>query len=279
MKSIAALLIIFILSSAHAVTLSCSHAELCKLAVNIATENHLKDFKTLAQINITGDPHEYEPSTEEIKSLLSAPFLLTGPNELNPWIKKINFQRSKNNALKTISLLFDNKRLNFYPKASPEALSHFWLYPKIYCSFKEQLEDELKKYGEAVTLKKCDSSKVENELSQTLSKVRMPVILTHDALLPLLSSLDPAHVIVAIKGSGHHEETGTDAIKKMYKVLEAPRAVWIIENNIHVPQNILNKVRPTDIVIKLDTANSNDASSFSIINDLTQKLKLAGEKK
>lgn len=279
MRVLLCLFIILKISSVYAGTLACSHTELCKLVDIIASENHLQNLKTQGLIYVSGDPHEYEPSTAEIKSLLSAPILLTGPNELNPWIKKINFQRSKNPALKTISLLFQKKHFDFYPKASGEALSHFWLYPKIYCSFKEQLEVELKKINEAVMISRCDPTSVEKELAQALTKINKPIILTHDALLPLLSGLDPAHMIVAIKGSGHHEETSTDAIKKMYKALEAPSAVWIIENSINVPQNILSKVRSSDIVIKIDTANSSGPTPFSIIKELTSKFKIIGEKK
>jgi hypothetical protein len=286
MKSIASGYLAFIFcltiipfSSLFGSTISCSHAELCKLVQLIAIENSIKDLKTESLINISGDPHEYEPSTAEIKSLLGTPFLLTGPNELNPWIKKINFQRSKNSSLKTISLLFEKKHFDFYPKASAEALSHFWLYPKIYCSFKTQLEKELKQSGLAVAEKKCDAAPVEASLSLALSKIKMPVILTHDALLPLLTSLSPLQTIVAIKGSGHHEETGTDAIKKMYKALENTKVIWIVEQGINVPQNILNKIRPVDIVIKIDTAKSKSLTAFSVLEELAQKLNNSGEKK
>lgn len=283
MKIIAALkltLFLFLLCpSVFAGTVSCSHPELCKLVSTIAAENKIANLKTQVLINMTGDPHEYEPSTAEIKSLLSAPFLITGPVELNPWIKKINFQRSKNSALITISLPFEKTHLEMYPKASAETLSHFWLYPKVYCAFKEKLTAELTKTGEKVSFKGCDAATVEEDLSTQLKKTKAPFILTHDALLPLLVTLDPSHVIVAIKGSGHHEEAGTDAIKKMYKALEAPKAIWIVESGIHVPSNVLNKIRNVDLVIKLDTANSSSSSSFSVLKELTQKLKTEGTTK
>jgi len=276
MKIIAVLLFSLSLVPVFAETVTCSHAELCKLVSTIAVENHVNTLQTKTLINMTGDPHEYEPSTAEIKSLLSAPFLITGPTELNPWIKKINFQRSKNPSLRTISLPFEKKQLDAYPKASAETLSHFWLYPKIYCAFKEQLTKELQKSGQKVSFTSCNPSAIENELSAQLKKTKAPLILTHDALLPLLTSLDPSHVIVAIKGSGHHEEVGTDAIKKMYNALEAPVAIWIVESGIHVPGNIMNKVRSNDIVIKLDTANSSSTAPFSVLTELILKLKNAG---
>jgi len=279
MKIIAVILFYLGFSPVFAETVSCSHPELCKLVSTIAAENQISTLQTQILINMTGDPHEYEPSTAEIKSLLSTPFLVTGPSELNPWIKKINFQRSKSPSLKTISLLFEKKELEAYPRASAETLSHFWLYPKIYCAFKERLTLELQKAGQKVTSKNCNASAVENELASQIKKTKAPLILTHDALLPLLTTLDPSHVIVAIKGSGHHEEVGTDAIKKMYKALEAPQAIWIVETGIHVPSNILNKVRKNDIVIKLDTANSSSTAPFSVLNELILKLKNAGASK
>lgn len=263
----------------YAGTLSCSHSELCKLASLIAHENNISDLQTQSLVNMTGDPHEYEPSTAEIKSLLSAGVLLTGPAELNPWIKKIHFQRSKNPTLKTISLPFEKKHLDFYPGASAEALSHFWLYPKIYCSFKTLLTVEMKKNGEKVSEKNCDTSRIESELKSSLALLNKPVILTHDALLPLFKSLHPARPVVAIKGSGHHEEAGTDSIKKMYDALKAPSVVWIVESGIHVPQNVLNKVRATDTIVKIDTANSSSTAPFSVLSELAGKLKSAGEKR
>lgn len=280
MKTIPVLIFCLFLfnASAFAGTISCSHSELCKLASLIAAENKVSDLQTQSLVNMTGDPHEYEPSTAEIKALLSAPVLITGPAELNPWIKKIHFQRSKNPALKTLSLPFEKKHLDLYPGASGEALSHFWLYPKIYCSFKSMLAQELKKNGEKVADKNCDSAKIESELAGALHGLNKPVILTHDALLPLFKSLHPTQPVVAIKGSGHHEEAGTDSIKKMYNALKAPSVVWVVESGIHVPQNVLNKVRPTDTIVKIDTANSSSTTPFSVLSELAQKLKSAGGK-
>ena len=62
---------------------------------------------------------------------------------LNPWIKKLNYQRSKFTGAKTITIPLTKTDIAYYPQATIEALSHFWLYPKIFCSFKAQLEKEL----------------------------------------------------------------------------------------------------------------------------------------
>ncbi|MDO9183299.1 MAG: zinc ABC transporter substrate-binding protein [Bacteriovorax sp.] len=267
-------------------TMYCSHPEICKMLDQIIKENssdkNLAGLSTESLISVTGDPHEYEPSVNEIKKLMNAPILITGPNELNPWIKKINFQRRKIASLKTASLLFDQQDYLSYAGASGEALSHFWLYPKVYCSLKNKLIVELKNLGiNNIKNQACIYKKVEDDLRLVLAGIKKPIILTHDALLPLLLNLSPDQTlsIVAIKGSGHHEETSPISIKKMYNALSAPQVIWIQETGINIPQNIINKIRPNDQVIKIDTANSVDQGLFSIIVELTKKLASISEKK
>ncbi|MGZ3787993.1 MAG: metal ABC transporter solute-binding protein, Zn/Mn family [Bacteriovorax sp.] len=281
MKIITTIILCLIGLRAHAgSTIFCAHSELCKMVNHIAHENNLTDIKTESLVNISGDPHEYEPSSAEIKNLLSAPVLLTGPSELNPWIKKINFQRSKISSLKTISLPFEKKDFLAYPKASGEALSHFWLYPKVYCSLKTKLEEEMRKSGYALkSSKACNVKGPEEELQKVLTKIKWPLILTHDALLPLLQELDKSHMIVAIKGSGHHEEAKPETIKRMYDALNAPQVIWVEETGITTPQNILNKIRSKDIVLKIDTANSKDDRPFSALMEMTEKLSSLIEKR
>ena len=262
-----------------ALNIYCSHHELCQIVKIITAENHLgTQVSTQNLVNIIGDAHEYEPSTNEIKQLINAPLLITGPNELNPWIKKVNFQRSKNSALKTISLLFEANDYKLYPDASAEILSHFWLYPKVYCVIKSRLEERLSEIPLYLKNKKsCESNKIEEELKESLKKIDIPIILTHDALQPLLLELASHNQnIVAMKGSGHHEEANPASIKKMYDALRAPKVIWIIESGINIPQNISNKIRSNDIILKINTGESLDTdktANFSILYQLAQKLR------
>jgi ABC-type Zn uptake system ZnuABC Zn-binding protein ZnuA len=268
------------LSVASAQTIvSCSHPELCRLAQSIFVENNVKNFQFQNLVKIVGDPHEYEPSSAEVKALIKADILIAGPVELNPWIKKVNYQRSKISGLKTINIPMDKKDYDLYPNATHEALSHFWLYPKNFCALKTKLEEQLVAMNMLIitpTKKTCatEAQKIESELTATLASVKIPVVLTHDALLPLLESLSKnAATVVAIKGSGHHQEMSPKAVKKLYDALKAPKVIWVEEKGINVPQNIMAKRRSADLSVQIDTANSVGSEYFAILQDLNKLLK------
>lgn len=256
-------------------TLHCSHPELCKMAQNILMENNISDVKTEVIVNMSGDPHEYEPKASEIKGLISAPILITGPHELNPWLKKILEQRSLIKEAVTITLPLTPAEFKFYKNASAEALSHFWLYPKVYCILKIKLNNELKNIKIPITKKsQCDIITSEKVLKNALAKVKMPIILTHDAILPLLNQLkqNDEQKFVSIKGSGHHEELSASSLKNMYDALKSPRVIWIKEKGINIPANIFNKIRTTDKIIEIDSAQSLLHSPFSVLLELAGKL-------
>lgn len=259
---------------------SCSHPQLCALAKTIFTENRMMDFKFQNLVAIAGDPHEYEPSSAEVKSLIKADILIAGPAELNPWIKKVNYQRSKIVALKTLNLPMGKTEYAIYPNATHEALSHFWLYPRIYCALKTKLEEQLISNNLLVVIpnkKTCatEAAKIENELQATLSTLKLPVVLTHDALLPLLETLSKNSAnVVAIKGSGHHSEASATSVKKLYDALKKPQVIWVEEKGINIPQNIMSKKRKMDLTIAIDTAATVETMTyFPILNELNDKIK------
>lgn len=259
---------------------SCSHPQLCTLAQKIFTENHMKNYKFVNLVAISGDPHEYEPSSAEVKNLIKADILIAGPVELNPWIKKVNYQRSKL-ALRTFNIPMENKEYSLYPNASHEALSHFWLYPKIYCALKTKLEDQLVAANILAALpakKLCSNEalKIENDLQATMESLKLPVVLTHDALLPLMESLSKNSAnVVAIKGSGHHSEATSKSVKKLYDALQKPQVIWVEEKGINIPQNIMSKKRANDLTVKIDTAYATESQNyFPILNELNEKLKV-----
>ncbi len=170
--------------------ISCIHPELCRLAETVGQEAGLKNMTYKTLVKISGDPHEFELSMSDVKNLINAPILILGPSELNPWAKKVDDQRSKNKSLKTISLTLPKLASELYPGGSREALSHFWLYPKIYCQIKHELTVKMLKQALITKILNEDACNknaalVENKLQITFAKITAPIILTHDAIEPL----------------------------------------------------------------------------------------------
>jgi len=262
--------LLFHFSMATAAVISCTHPEICRMA-DIIIKQDKNQVLTLSNIIIlNGDPHEFEPSITDAKKLMEAKTLLVGPMELNPWMKKISFLRSNNSNLLTIKLNLPEFSQKIYPGKETEPFGHFWLYPQIYCQLKKDLAKELK-----LSFQNCEALEIEKKLKENLIKIKMPIILTHDALLPLLKALSiNKNNIFAIKGSSHHEEASASSIKKIYDALKAPRVVWVLEDNITTPENIKSKIRKNDIILSIDTAKSPSDSSvdFALLENLNNKL-------
>jgi hypothetical protein len=252
----------------------CAHPELCNLFQEIIDENHIQDIEIHNVVQLFGDPHEYEPTSDEIKNLIKVNNLIIGPKELNPWCSKINYQRIKNKSYKQIELNLSAEDLKLYKNATKESLSHFWLYPKIYCKFKNDAIVGLMSNGYSnLKQRSCVNTDIENKLKIALSKINLPIIVTHDALSPLLKTLSPySDNIISLRGSGHHEEINSSSIKILYRALNKEKVIWIKEKNISIPSNILNKIRSSDVIIELDTSLTRRQSPFNVLNELEDKL-------
>lgn len=251
-------------------TVSCSHPEICRMAQIILSENSAQGVILENIIVPTGDPHEFEPSIQDVKKLMRAPTLLVGPIELNPWMKNISEMRSQKKDLKTFALNLPTFAISEYPTNESEALGHFWLYPQIYCHIKKSMS-EILNYKQTVH---CNFQNIEQQLASDLNKLSIPIVLTHDALLPLLNKLaTKKNQIIAVKGSTHHGEMSAASIKKVYDALKEKRVIWIVEDNIAVSENIKNKIRKSDIIIKIDTAKSPLGNQdFSLLESFHKKL-------
>lgn len=257
--------------------ISCLHHELCLMTKTILEEDNKRsptDYTLNVLVNIKGDPHEFEPSSNQIKTILKSKFLIAGPKALNPWINKFGNNRKS----PTINLELPKTYLD--QMKNMEAFSHFWLYPEIYCELKQNLKKELISHKIVsdynLFVEPCDNQKelIIKELQSTLKNIKYPIILTHDALLPLLESLKSSdNVIIAIKGSGHHSETTAESVKKLYRALKFPKTIWILEDNIHVPDNILSKKRKEDILLNIDTNSGRSKEIFEALKNLNSKLK------
>jgi ABC-type Zn uptake system ZnuABC Zn-binding protein ZnuA len=197
-------------------------------------------------IAAAGDPHHLEPSSDEVKKMLKANVLLAAPSALHPWSRAIvDMRKDKNSTLEFMTPT--NHKMK---EASDEALAHFWLYPKIHCDYWLQLHQFLKVKSMPPS---CPYQDLEEKLRQAAKKINQPIILSHDALVPLFRSFGiDAH---AIRGSGHHEEPRPSQLKQLQKLLDHHQEViWIVESRIHFPQSIEKMQRPKDRRLDLDTS-------------------------
>lgn len=224
-----------------------------------------------SEVIFIGDHHHYEPNSNVIKTFIQAPLLVTGPKALHPWLTAIAKKRDQ--SLKTIDARIDIKFSEIYQSKNTEVLAHFWLYPEIACDFLAQYQQKLKKNQikiNSVTENECLNKFKSNWNSLVLSakKIKMPIVLTHDALIPLFKTLNLN--VLALKGSNHHEEISPDAVKTLYKETKNTRLIWIQEDGFEIPVAIKRLIKNNDIIIKLDT----NGKSGDDVADVIKKIAL-----
>lgn len=227
----------------------CTHPQLCQLADDYFKAIETQVPELTKAISAVGDPHHIEPTSAEIKAMTKAEVLLAAPPELHPWSRQIVKIRH-GQKLQTFEFPLSKAKELGYSDASPEALAHFWLYPKIHCQYWEFLHQQL---NLTKSLPACPYSNYETKLKLAAKKVKLSIILSHDALVPLFRSWGiDAH---AIKGSGHHEEPRAAQLKELQRLLQRQeKVVWLIESRISFPSALKKMQRPSDIRLELDTS-------------------------
>ena len=242
--------LLFFSLSARADTWLCTHPQLCQLVEDYHRANNSELPKLEKAIATIGDPHHIEPSSKEIKNMSKAPVLLAAPMALHPWSNAIVNMRAQNKKTKTFEFKTSKNILTTYTDASLESLAHFWLYPTIHCDYWQQYHQWLNSNKEMPV---CPYLEQEEKLKLAAKKVTIPIILSHDALVPLLRSwaID-AH---AIRGSGHHEEPRPEQLKKLKQLLDKnAQVLWVIESKIHFPNSLKSMQRTSDRRLELDTS-------------------------
>lgn len=261
-------LIIFILQNSTmaesntSIQALCSHPQICNL-LNMLP--HHKKIETA--VIISGDHHHFDPNPSDIKKLIMTKELFHGPQALHPWMKTIIKQRNLNKNVINYGLTLNPQFKNDFPKATDEALSHFWLYGKIACDMLKQYEQQLQLKSRENCLK--NYLEIEEKLKEYFMKNKISVVLTHDALEPLFLSLGAN--VISLKGSNHHEEISPNAIKKLYNETKNQQLIWILETGFDIPGSVRNKIQTKDRVIKIDTMGSvNQKLTFVLENLLLQ---------
>tara|TARA_R110000868_G_scaffold163614_7_gene395878 strand:+ start:1863 stop:2660 length:798 start_codon:yes stop_codon:yes gene_type:complete len=244
------------ITSAQANTWQCSHPQACNLVHDYikSTNSPLPSFEKA--IKIVKDPHHIEPNAKEIKAMYKAQVFITAPMPLNPWAKSVLKMRREQNA-KVIELMSPITK-------DKEALAHFWLYPEIACQLWTQVHEQLK-------LQENEPACPYNFDFKQTGKTEFPIIISHDAVVPMLKSL--GYDIHAIKGSGHHEEPKPQQVKAIADTVNKyKKVVWIEENNIHFPHSIEKMQRSNDTVLEIDTNGDYPGELLAPLKNLLRQL-------
>ncbi len=244
----------------------CTHPQLCQLAFDYFKLSNQRMPSLDKAIKVSSDPHEIEPTAKELKALYRTPYLIAGPKELHPWATPILDLRNKNKDLKSFSYEINPEFLKKYPASNGEALAHFWLYPDIKCEVFEKLQKWINDNAQIV---ECPYLK-ESQLLKNIN-LSMPVIVSHDAIVPMLLSKNIN--AISIKGSGHHEEPTPKQLKKVYQLLKThQKVIWLVEDQIHFPTAIEQLWRKGDIIIHINTNIDFPSKTIDPLVDLASKL-------
>lgn len=263
MKVILTFLSIFLtISISNASEFLCTHPQACNLVSEALKDSSDHSFKLAIAKEL--DPHHHELSPKEIKSLISADFLIIAPKEFQPWVKNILRKRNK-------PTIYLNLSVESQTKKNKHQLSHFWLYPSEICFNKSSVRIQLERLNFKVNKKMCDKDFLIS-LSSKLNFLKTKrYVLSHDALSGLFSKYNIEHV--ALKGSHHHASIDSHTIKKLHKFQKKHSSlVWIRETSVKTPHNIINKKRPTDTILDLDITGKIGTNSEQVLIDLITKL-------
>lgn len=270
-------LFFMVITNAHA-SLICTHLQVCNLVDELLeTSENIQESQTYLPIEFMGDPHHFEPGPEQIKQLLTAKTLVSGPIELHPWVRPILEQRAKTPELKTILLELAPQFSQKFPNASLESLSHFWLYPEIHCDIQNTLKQKLKGLGKQTNDLPCPGPLflfTEKKARKALNN--KTIILTHDALAPYLESLGAQ--IISLRGSHHGERLSAKTLKDLHQTVQKEQQViWLFEMPIENSDQIKNLVRANDLVVTTNTLGNVNESSLSTLTRVLKSLMRSGQ--
>lgn len=262
---------------AHA-RMACTHLQVCNLIDELIEDpENIQGSQTHLPIKFMGDPHHFEPGPKQIKELLTAQTLFSGPVELHPWIRPILQQRAKNPQLKSIVLEINSQFPLKYPKASLESLSHFWLFPDIHCDLQKNVASELKILGKKIKPLTCPNpyfSFTEKKAKSVLSQ--KTIILTHDAMASYLETLGAR--VISLRGSHHGERLSAQTLKELHQVVKNEgQVIWLFELPIENSDQIKSLVRKEDVVVTINTLGNKNESSLATLTRVLQSLIRSGQ--
>ncbi|MGB0453060.1 MAG: hypothetical protein ACPGJV_05035 [Bacteriovoracaceae bacterium] len=276
---------ISLFSFASEKTISTVHPQLKLLVDEALSDLKLKDYQSQNLISIQGDPHHFEPPLSSIKKVLASKNLVAPPYEVFPWMKSIEIKRKRDSKLKSLGLEKSfNERLpkyrKLYPTMNDHQLAHFWLIPEVGCDFYNEIINFLNSSNKDSSTKcpyQIDTLK--KRIKNILSNKNFTLILTHDAVYPLLSHFSWNHTLV-IKESHHGNQVRATDLKTLYKLTHKKSSkpiVWILEKNMPLSARIRRRIKEADIILKVDSPGLKSKQASQTLNTTLIKLAKALE--
>jgi ABC-type Zn uptake system ZnuABC Zn-binding protein ZnuA len=188
----------------------------------------VEDFsaQTLFNLKDSDDIHQFEPSPKELKILNQFSPLVIGPEPHQKWIT----QAKKAGLLSQAKTHFLNEQ------------SHYWLEPKEALAFEREMVQFFKKIKPELELDSTYPwSKAISEESQKmkdliLKKGLKKIVLGHNALAPLFSTLENIEVII-LYNEDHHQEISAQHLKTIFGWSNPPHEIlFIFEKNLSWPK-------------------------------------------
>ncbi|RLA64434.1 MAG: hypothetical protein DRQ88_03695 [Epsilonproteobacteria bacterium] len=234
--------------------ITCTHPQVCNLFTGE------KNFPLRTNV----DPHHFEPTLKEIKTLMKADILVLAPLEISPWAQKI----AKKRIGKTYTLKTPPKFFTKYQTKNSEALAHFWIYPDILC----HQSKELMGTGLDLAELNCSVKKLQEKTSKLTKLIGgKKVIITHDALGPLFSFYGAQ--VLALVSAEHGYRPSIITYKKLTDWQKSKEPIiWILEKDIKTNKRILQKIASSDIKIKVDITGNIGQDPFFIWDALIKEL-------
>lgn len=234
--------------------ITCYHTQVCNIVHYLAPNASLE----VLELPKETDPHHYEISSKELKTLVKAKYLIAPNRTLVPWIERTLESRNKEETLELT--------LTKMKGQNDEPLAHFWLYKKGLCEAMDIIKEKLQSWQIPTENKNCSDLKIK-EGTNTQKRL---LVVTHDALYPLASELGLE--IVAARTSHHSHEVSAQTLKEIALKTKNRKCLWIVENQIKIPPTVLSYVKSDDKKVNLNTTGQLYETPGQTLKNLLQEI-------
>lgn len=247
--------------------LVCAHHQLCNLTHSLLAPSERERLITAFQSE-NSDPHDAGLAPSLLKSYYEATYLILPDGALATWLATVLKNRGPENTF--VAEVSTQYVYNPYPGAH----AHFWLYEEETCALTQALNIQLIKWGFKTQEESASCSRARFKIAHKKIKTSLSnqfLILTHNALAPLLESLGAKFII--LRGAGHAHEISPEIFKQVHLLLkDHPSVTWIIEKEIALPPQLASLIRDSDKKVSVKVSGNFGKSLYAPLEELTSKL-------